>query len=403
MDHDDSQGQQGPVIGFTKPWGFFQPSFTVPWYSFKRRRGRGTGHSGRMVKVEARIGLIGYGVAGSAFHAPLIHATPGLQLAAVVTRDPGRAARATQRFPGVRVVADPADMWDLGLDAVTIATPNATHVPLAAAAIDRGLAAVVDKPLAPSAEQGRGLLAAARDRGVPLTVYLNRRWDGDFQTVQRLLSDGSLGSVHRFESRFERWRPQVAVGSWKERAAAGEAGGILFDLGPHLVDQAVQLFGPVADVYAEVAATRAGASNDDDAFVALRHDSGVLSHLYASAVAADLGPRFRLLGSKGAYSVSGLDPQEAQLRAGADPASPAEGSAWGSVPPAAWGRLSGGDEPVPVPTVAGNYGEFYRRWAATLLSGAPVPVDPADAVYGLSVIEAAARASSDRMIMSVEG
>ncbi|TXH42179.1 MAG: oxidoreductase [Actinobacteria bacterium] len=355
----------------------------------------------------ARIGLVGFGVAGSAFHAPLIHTTPGLELAAVVVRDPGRAAAVRARYPGAEVVPAVEDLWRLGLDAVTLATPNATHVPLALSAIeDGGVGVVVDKPLAPTAEQGRQLVAAAAARGVPLTVYLNRRWDGDFLTVQQLVADGALGSIRRFESRFERWRPDV-VDSWKERAAPGEAGGILFDLGPHLIDQAVQLFGPVSQVYAEVAATRTGATNADDVFLALRHSAGgVLSHLYASAVAADLGPRFRLLGDAGGYSVRGLDPQEAQLRSGADPSS--AGAEWGRVPPASWGVRSGaggdsggGESPVRVPTRPGDYGEFYRRWAATLLEGAPVPVDPSDAVYGLTIVEAAVRASSDRLIVAV--
>ncbi|MFI0433811.1 MAG: Gfo/Idh/MocA family oxidoreductase [Candidatus Nanopelagicales bacterium] len=351
------------------------------------------------MEAPLRVGLIGYGLAGSAFHAPLINATPGLQLTAVVARGADRAAAVARRYPHAQVVTDADDLWRLELDAVTVATPNATHVPLARDAIDHGVAVVVDKPLAPNSTAARMLVAESRARDVPLTVYLNRRWDGDFQTVRGLVSDGSLGRIVRFESRFERWRPEV-VDSWKERAGPGEAGGILFDLGPHLVDQALQLFGPVAEVYAEVSATRPGALNDDDVFLALRHCSGVLSHLHASAVAADLGPRFRVLGTGGAYSVRGLDVQEAALRAGADPAT---SDAWGRVPQADWGQRSGTGGAQPVETAAGDYPEFYRRWAATLLAGAPVPVDPDDAVYGLRVIEAARKSSAERVTVTLAG
>lgn len=344
------------------------------------------------MSTSLRIGLVGFGVAGAAFHAPIIDTTPGLTLAAVVTRDPARAATVTARYPQARVVSDVAELWALGLDAVTIATPNSTHVPLTLAAISRGINVVVDKPLATSVSAGEEVIRRAAASGVLLTVFLNRRWDSDFLTVAELVRGGGLGRIARFESRFERWRPEVAA-TWKETAGAGEGGGILFDLGPHVIDQAMELFGPVAQVYAEVDRTRAGASNPDDVFIALTHTSGVRSHLFMSAVAADLGPRFRVLGTAGGYRVLGLDGQEDALRAGRYPGS--DELPWGVEPESKWGVRSGAGEPAAVPTAPGDYPAFYRQWRAALRGEGGVPVDPADALEGLRIIAAAIRSADN--------
>ena len=215
-----------------------------------------------------RVVVLGYGLAGRFFHAPFIAATPGLELTGVVTGDEDRRAQALADYPGVAVLDTAEEVWARAaeLDLVAVATPNRVHVPLALAALEAGLAVVVDKPLATTADEGRRLVEAARERGLMLTVFQNRRWDGDFLTVKQLLADEALGKVHRFESRFERWRPELA-GTWRERAEEG--GGLLFDLGSHLVDQALQLFGPVDSVYAEVDVRRPGAEVDDDVFLAL--------------------------------------------------------------------------------------------------------------------------------------
>lgn len=345
---------------------------------------------------EIRAAVIGYGLAGSVFHAPFIAATPGMRLAAVVTSSPERAEQARREHPGASVVDSAERLWERAgeLDLVVIATPNRTHVPLAREALRAGLAVVVDKPLAPTAAEGRALIDEARQRGRLLTVFQNRRWDGDFLTLRRLLAEGTLGEVHRFESRFERWRPTPKAG-WRESGDPAEAGGTLFDLGSHLVDQALVLFGPVREVYAEVERRRPGVQADDDAFVVLTHASGVRSHLWMSAVAADYGPRFRVLGSRAAYVKHGLDVQEAALRAGARPTDPG----FGEEPAEQWGRVGADAEWTPVPTERGAYDAYYAAVAAALRDGAPPPVDPADAVAGLEIIEAAHRSSAERAIV----
>jgi scyllo-inositol 2-dehydrogenase (NADP+) len=333
-----------------------------------------------------RVGLIGYGLGGSAFHAPFIATTPGLQLAAVVTRDDARRREVAARYPSARVVDDVDALLrdDADVELVVVSTPNRLHHQLAVQAIDAGRHVVVDKPMVPTAAEARALSARAHARGVVLAPFMNRRWDGDFQTLRALIADGALGEPTRLESRFERWRPTPS-GGWREREEPGEAGGTLFDLGSHLVDQALVLFGPVAGVYAELDRRRAGAEVDDDAFVALTHASGARSHLHMSAVAAQEGPRFRLLGTRGAFTKWGLDVQEAALRAGAVPSGPG----WGVEPAAAHGLLGVGVDSRRVPTIRGDYGAFYRGLVAAVREGAPPPVSPLDAVAGLTVIEAA--------------
>jgi predicted dehydrogenase len=339
-----------------------------------------------------RVGLLGYGLAGSVFHGPLIAATPGLRVAAVVTADPARQDRARHDHPGATVLDHPDRLWEhaADLDLAVVATPNRSHVPLAEAALAAGLPVVVDKPLAASAEQGRRLVADARRRGLPLTVFQNRRWDGDFRTVGRLLAAGALGRVQRLESRFERWVPTPKAG-WRENAAPEEAGGVLYDLGSHLVDQALHLLGPVISVHAELDRRRPGAEVDDDAFVALTHLTGAHSHLWMSSVCAQHGPRFRVLGDRAGYTKHGLDGQEAALRAGDRPGDPG----WGAEPREAWGVLGVPGEGRQVPTEPGAYQDFYAAVRDMLAAGTAPPVDPADAIAGLAVIEAARRSATE--------
>ncbi|GAA0398247.1 oxidoreductase [Acrocarpospora corrugata] len=327
-----------------------------------------------------RTAIIGYGLAGSVFHAPLISADPAYALRAIVTGDPGRAQSATERYPGVRIVPSVDDLDDI--DLVVIASPTPTHVELAERTLSAGLATVVDKPLAVRSADAERLIALADDRAVPLTVFQNRRWDGDFLTVKRLIEEGALGEVWRFESRFEWLNPRPRP-AWKSGTKGRDGGGVAYDLGAHLIDQALQLFGPIADVYGELDRHREGAVNDDDCFIALTHTSGVRSHLAMSSLVARRGFRFRVLGSASAYGKWGLDPQESQLAAGLSPSD----DAFGVEPPEAYGRLGRDGEDVPLPTERGGYRHFYAQLAEALSGRGPLPVDPRDTLAAIRVIE----------------
>ena len=331
--------------------------------------------------------MVGYGLAGSVFHAPLIAATDGMDVAGVVTGHPARQAQAAGDFPEAAVLPDATALWAVAdaYDLVVVAAPNRAHVPLGLAALEHGLPVVIDKPLAATSADARRLDSAARERELMLAVFHNRRWDGDMLTVRRLLEEGALGDVVRFESRFERWRPQRAAEAWRERGDPAEAGGVLFDLGSHLVDQALVLFGQVDDVYAEVERRRPGAQVGDDAFVSLRHACGVRSHLWMSHVAAQPGPRMRVLGTEAAYVKWGLDPQEEALRDGARPGD----AEWGREPAERWGVLGSAEGARPVETEAGAYGRFYQEVAAAVREGGPPPIAAGEAVAGLEILEAA--------------
>lgn len=334
-----------------------------------------------------RVGIVGYGLAGRVFHGALLEADPAYRVDAVVTRDADRAGQVRAAHAGAAVVESPDDLWRRDLDLVVVATTNATHVEVATAALRSGAAVVVDKPLATSAAEGRELVELAASLHRPLTVYQNRRWDGDFLTVRRLVASGRLGTVHTLESRFEPWKLENRVG-WKRHATAHDGGGIFFDLGPHLVDQSLTLFGPARSVHAEIATRRPGGSADDDVVVSIEHETGVRSRLVMSHVAAQPGPRFRVLGSEGAYVVHGLDPQEAQLASGMSPTDPH----YGRVGSERYGLVGIGDAAVAEPTDPGDYPAFYSLLASALRGEGPVPVDPWDAVRTLEVIEAARRA-----------
>lgn len=352
----------------------------------------------KSLKSETRVALIGFGLGGASFHAPLIATTPGMKLTTIVTSNQERGSQARRRFPGTRVVTTVNWLWEHATehDLVAITTPNRVHATLAMAALSAGLPVVIDKPFARTSAEARQVIESAREMQLPVVPYHNRRWDNDYLTLRRLIDAGVLGNISRFESRLERWRPQLK-GGWRERGGPEEAGGLLYDLGSHLIDQALTLFGPVRQVYAELDRRRLGAEVDDDVFLALTHANGVRSHLWTSAVAANLGPRMRVLGNRAAFVKQHVDPQEDALRSGKFP----DGPDWGKESPEHWGIVTAGTEETPVPSEPGAYPRFYAEVAAMLRGEAPPPVTPQDAVAGLEIIEAAQRSAAERRIITL--
>lgn len=343
-----------------------------------------------------RTAIIGYGLGGETFHAPLVAATPGLQLSAIVTRDDGRRERARAAYPDVKLVGEVEEVLsphaNIGL--VVITTPNSTHARIARATIDAGIACVVDKPFAATADEAREIERLARKKGVVVVPFHNRRWDADFLTLQHLIESGKLGDVFRFESRFERLRASPKP-RWTLPDARRSVEGIIYDLGPHVVDQALVLFGPVRDVYAEADCRNPAVKAEDDAMIALTHVSGVRSHLFMSAVAAQSGPRLSAYGTRGAFIKHGLDPQEASLKRGLRPGQPG----WGEEPADAWGTLVSNGERSTVPSYRGAYETFYAGVVATLAGGAR-PLITIDAVVtGLTVLESAHRSAAERRVI----
>lgn len=343
-----------------------------------------------MAEDPLRVALLGYGLAGRVLHRPLLEAEPGLRISHVVTADPERREQARADLPGARLLPSADELWAAAddVDVVVVASANAAHVPTATAAVAHGKPTVVDKPLATTSAEAARLVELARDRAVPLTVFHNRRWDSDTLTAQALLRRGVLGEVRRLESRFTRFRPAVAA-RWREDAAAG--GGVLLDLGSHLVDQATLLLGPVVQVYAEVDRLRPGARADDDCFLALTHAGGARSHLWASMAAPWPGPRLVLQGSEAGWAKDGLDGQEDALRAGLGV---------GPVPEAD-GRLESAEGGTPVPSIPGDWPAFYAAFAAAARGQGEVPVDPADAVHTLQVLEAARRSAEQSQVVAL--
>lgn len=340
--------------------------------------------------VPIRVGLAGFGLGGRAFHAPFIAANPRLRLTHILQRH-GEDAR--ELYPDVHVVREFEALLDrrADLDLIVVATPHATHAPLAIRALAAGKHVVVDKPLALSVAEAREVIAAADRAGRLVAPYQNRRWDGDFLTVSALIARGWLGAIEAFESRFDRWRPEIRQGRWKEQPSPGS--GLLFDLGPHLIDQALALFGQPLTVTASLSQERPGSLVDDRFDLALEYP-GFTAKLGAGLMAEEAAPRFRLSGSEGHYVKHGVDPQEALLRGGGRPSGPD----WGVEPTANWGALVATIDGLRVEgtlrTLRGDYGRFYENLCDAILAGVSLEVEPADAVNMLRMIELAVE--SDR-------
>jgi predicted dehydrogenase len=333
-----------------------------------------------------RVGLIGWGYASQVFHGPLISTTPGLQWVAVSSRQPERVR--ADLGETVAVHADPVSLIArTDLDVVVIPTPNDTHYPLALAALQAGHAVVVDKPFTLETEEARHLVAVARERGQFLSVFHNRRWDGDFLTARALLASGRLGRITHAQLHFDRFRPTVRE-RWRE--GNGPGAGIWYDLGPHLLDQAVQLFGRPVALQADLLTQRTGGQSPDGFHARLRWADGLRADLHASMLAAQPGPRFALHGTLGSWVKHGLDAQEDALKAGQRP-DPTQPAAWGADAQA--GTLTtvpaNAPDATPLvqawPTLPGAYPAYYAgvRDALRGLAPNPVPADEALCVQEL--------------------
>ncbi|KVD07395.1 oxidoreductase [Burkholderia ubonensis] len=334
-----------------------------------------------------RIGLMGFGFAGATFHAPVIAASGRTQVAAIATGQPDRARAA---YPDARLVADLDALLALDdIECVVIATPNDMHFPLARQVLDAGRHVVVDKPVTLTSDEALALARLANARSRVFAPFHNRRWDGDFLTVRRIVESGELGRITYVTSHFDRFRPQVRV-RWREEAARG--GGLLLDLGPHLIDQALALFGLPDTVSATVKTRRDNGSAPDFVHVQLGYPDKDVA-LHASALSAIEPARFTLHGTRGSYQKFGLDTQEDQLKAGLTPDDVEFG---GGNPPGVLRVLDGDVETErPVPTLDGQYAEFYRALAASIREGAPFPVTPQDAVDVMTIIELAAQSEHE--------
>jgi predicted dehydrogenase len=336
-----------------------------------------------------RIGLVGYGKGGRFFHAPLISSLPGATFVGVVTRSAERRQQLAGDYPQVLAFDTLEQLVAAGVDAVVVSTPLDGRPAIVMQAIELGVAVVSDKPFALDAAQAEAMVLAAERRNVPLSVYQNRRWDSDFLTVRKLLASGALGQVIRFESSVERYSP-TSVGK-------GSGGGFLRDLGSHLVDQALQLFGPVTRVYAELDYRQPGQAFDNGFFMSLTHVGGVISHLSGNCVQNAPRPRFRVSGSEGCYTVEGLDGQEAQALAGLSPAT--EGERWGAEEHRRWGWFEHGAERERVASERGCWLEFYQRLQAALQGDGALPVAARDALATTRILDAARQSAEQGVVV----
>ena len=321
-----------------------------------------------------RAGIFGYGLAGRVFHAPLLKLA-GFEVVAIQTTNPDRAAQARADFPDAVICSSAEELLSHNLDLAVVASVNTAHESNAKAAIDAGVAVVVDKPMATTLAGTRELFNYAESKNVPITVYFNRLWDSDTLTIKAKIE--LVGVPHRFDGRFERFRPDLAAQSWREQSTSAQGGGLLLDIQSHLISTALDCFGPAKLKFAKVQSVR-GAS-DDDVLLVLQHDSGVVSSLAASAIAGATGPRARLLGDKGAIVVNDLDPQEALLREG----NYEVGEKRSRV------ELHQGDKVTVIDAVPGNYLQFYFQMREFLEGKNSLPVSKVLALQVAEIIDQA--------------
>lgn len=342
------------------------------------------------------VGLVGFGLAGRAFHAPVIRAVPGLHLAAILQRG---GAEAAEKYPDARIVRSMDELLAMReIRLVVIATPNETHYPFARQCLEAGRDVLVDKPFTTTLEEAKSLVKLAKETSRLLSVYQNRRYDGDFQAIRQLVSAATLGRIVRFETTYDRFRPQLKPGAWRETARPGS--GILFDIAPHLIDHALVLFGLPEAVTADVRAERENALADDAFDITLHYPNGMRAVLRSSILAAAPRPRFVLLGTQGSLVKQAFDPQEMNLRRGFIP----EGKPWGYEPEENWGVLTvpTGEsfEQRRIPSAACDYRDYYANLRDAILGRAELAVTPEYALDVMRMLELARESSERRCTLS---
>ena len=340
------------------------------------------------------VGLIGFGFAGRTFHAPVISAVEGLRLAAILQR---QGSEAGQAYPAARAVRNLDELLAISsIQLIVIATSNPSHFEIARQCLQAARHVVVDKPFTTTYAEAAELVSIAAKQQRIISVYQNRRWDGDFLTVQRLLAENKLGRVVLYESHFDRFRPHVRD-VWRERPEPG--GGLLFDLGPHLIDQTMLLFGLPGAITADVRIERDGAQIDD-AFDLVFHYSKMRALLRAGVLVSTPTPRFAIQGTQGGYLKYGLDPQEDALKRGEAPSS----EFWGYEAPERWGTLlqAQGDAFVKeqLPTMPGDYRQYYANVRDAIFAKAPLAVTPESALNVMRALELVIESSRRRCAVS---
>lgn len=363
-----------------------------------------------MAEREIGVAVIGYGLGGRVFHAPFVRAVPGLKLISIMT---GKGEDAAKAYPSVRISRSIDDLLDdKTIEVIVVSTPNETHFDLASRALNAGKHVVIDKPFAPTSQQARQLIDLAGSKGLQVVPFHNRRWDGDFLTVRKILAEGSLGRLVTFESHFDRFRPTPRENTWKE--AGNPANGMLFDLGPHLLDQVQAVFGAPEAITAIVRSDR-DQTDIEDAFDITFHypgndGKGMLAYCRASYLACINGPRFLLHGTHGSFIKFGVDPQEAALEGGAKVPVMSSRESWLLEKESAWGKLA--VAPVPsdpkmivekvIKTEVGDYRNFYANVRDAILGEAHLAVTPEDGYRSIRLLELARESSAKRCTLKVD-
>lgn len=340
-----------------------------------------------------RVALIGFGLAGQAFHAPVIRGVAGMELACILER---RGTRAREKYPDVRVARTLEELLnDQKIQLCVIATPNDSHFAYARACLEAGRDVVVDKPFTPTLSESEELVRLAKERGRLITVYQDRRWDGDFGTVKQIVHSGQLGTIVEYECRYDRFRLEPKANAWREKADQ-PAAGVLFDLGPHVIDQMLMLFGEPRAVTASAFCERETSRVDDSFDVCLEYPR-LRAMGRARIVAYAPGPHFLIHGTNGSFVKYGMDPQEARLRAENPPEGLDWGADWGEEPEELWGTLSIVGEPsVKVKTERGDYRGFYANVRDAIEKMSPLEVTPEQALRTMRAVLLAHKSSREK-------